>query len=105
MELRTTCKLYIIGTASADHTAIVWGMHSGRALLQYTGHTGSVNSLRFHPSKELVLTSSGDGSVHIWQCAVHLHNESSSGRMIMPSSEGRKALFSTNYGCMQINLA
>ena len=80
--------LLCLGTASADHTAIVWGMHSGRALLQYTGHKGSVNSLRFHPSKELVLTASGDGSVHIWQCAVHLHNESSSGRMIMPSSEG-----------------
>ena len=79
---------FCLGTASADHTAIVWGMHSGRALLQYTGHKGSVNSLRFHPSKELVLTASGDGSVHIWQCAVHLHNESSSGRMIMPSSEG-----------------
>ena len=36
-------------------------------MMQYTGHTGSVNSLRFHPSKELVLTASGDGSVHIWQ--------------------------------------
>ena len=35
--------LPIIGTASADHTAIIWGMHSGRALLQYVGHTGSVN--------------------------------------------------------------
>jgi hypothetical protein len=32
--------LPIIGTASADHTAIIWGMHSGRPLLQYTGHTG-----------------------------------------------------------------
>ena len=83
---------HLLGTASADHTAIVWGMHSGRALLQYTGHKGSVNSLRFHPSKELVLTASGDGSVHIWQCAVHLHNESSSGRMIMPSSEGEHFL-------------
>ena len=71
----------IIGTASADHTAIVWGMHSGQALLQYTGHTGSVNSLRFHPNKDLVVTASGDGTVHIWQCAVHLHNESSSGRL------------------------
>lgn len=36
----------LIGTASADHTSIVWGMHSGRPLLQYTGHTGSVNSVR-----------------------------------------------------------
>ncbi len=51
------------------------------------GHTGSVNSLRFHPSKELVLTASGDGSVHIWQCAVHLHNESSSGRVASSEDE------------------
>ena len=67
--------LPILGTASADHTAMIWGMHSGQALLQYTGHTGSVNSLRFHPSKELVLTASGDGSVHIWQVG---QNESQS---------------------------
>jgi len=39
-------SLPIIGTASADHTAIVWGIHSGKPLLQYTGHSGSVNSVR-----------------------------------------------------------
>ena len=44
-------RLPILGTASADHSAIIWGMHSGQALLQYTGHAGSVNSLRFHPNK------------------------------------------------------
>ena len=117
-------RLPILGTASADHTAIIWGMHSGQvcssilklytsyysysnnlviclqfsnktvcftknfqALLQYTGHAGSVNSLRFHPSKELVLTASGDGTAHIWQCAVHLTNESSSGRMASSEDE------------------
>ena len=58
-----------------------------QALLQYTGHAGSVNSLRFHPSKELVLTASGDGTAHIWQCAVHLTNESSSGRMASSEDE------------------
>jgi len=80
-------RLPILGTASADHTAIIWGMHSGQALLQYTGHAGSVNSLRFHPTKELVLTASGDGTAHIWQCAVHLTNESSSGRMASSEDE------------------
>jgi len=80
-------RLPILGTASADHSAIIWGMHSGQALLQYTGHAGSVNSLRFHPNKELVLTSSGDGTAHIWQCAVHLTNESSSGRMASSEDE------------------
>ena len=44
-------RLPILGTASADHTSIIWGMLSGQALLQYTGHAGSVNSLRFHPNK------------------------------------------------------
>lgn len=60
----------IVGTASADHTAAIWGIDSGRCLLQYQGHCGSVNSIKFHPNKELVLTGSGDGTAHIWQGAV-----------------------------------
>ena len=34
-----------------------------------------------------VLTASGDGTVHIWQCAVHLYNESSSGRVASSEDE------------------
>ncbi|EDW84537.1 uncharacterized protein Dwil_GK14176 [Drosophila willistoni] len=61
----------IIGTASADHTACIWGIESGRCLLQYQGHAGSVNSLKFHKHRDLVLTGSGDGTAHIWQAAVN----------------------------------
>ena len=61
----------IIATASADHTARIWGIESGRCLLQYIGHTGSVNSVRFHPTRDLVLTASGDNSAHVWQAAVN----------------------------------
>lgn len=61
----------IIATASADHTAKIWGMDSCRCLLQYTGHSGSVNSVRFHPTKDLALSASGDGSAHVWQAAVN----------------------------------
>lgn len=61
----------IIGTASADHTACIWGIESGRCLLQYTGHVGSVNSIKFHQNRDLVLTGSGDGTAHIWQAAVN----------------------------------
>jgi len=68
-------NLPILATGSADQTANIWGMHSGHCLLQYQGHSGSVNSIRFHPNKELVLTASGDGTAHIWQCAVNLFNE------------------------------
>ena len=34
-----------------------------------------------------MLTASGDGTAHIWQCAVHLTNESSSGRMASSEDE------------------
>ncbi|KAK0182928.1 hypothetical protein PV327_001013 [Microctonus hyperodae] len=61
----------IIATASADHTARVMAMDSGRCLLQYIGHGGSVNSIRFHPTIDLALTASGDCSAHIWQAAVN----------------------------------
>ncbi|XP_037953762.1 WD repeat-containing protein 37-like [Teleopsis dalmanni] len=61
----------IIGTASADHTACIWSIESGRCLLQYQGHAGSVNSIKFHQNRDLVLTGSGDGTAHIWQAAVN----------------------------------
>jgi len=60
----------IIATASADHTARIWAIDSARCLLQYIGHNGSVNSVRFHPNRELALSASGDGTAHVWQAAV-----------------------------------
>ncbi|KAK8403839.1 hypothetical protein O3P69_000132 [Scylla paramamosain] len=60
----------VIATASADQTACVWGIDGGKNLLQYTGHSGSVNSVKFHPSKDLILTSSGDHTAHIWQAVI-----------------------------------
>ena len=41
----------LVGTASADKTARVWGIDSGRCLISYQGHQGSVNSISFHPSQ------------------------------------------------------
>ena len=58
-----------MGTASADKTARIWGVDSGRCLTLYTGHTGSVNAIAFHPTQDLVLTASGDASAHIWKAA------------------------------------
>ncbi|XP_056638108.1 WD repeat-containing protein 37 isoform X1 [Diorhabda sublineata] len=61
----------VVGTASADHTACLWSIENSKCLLQYQGHIGSVNSIRFHPAKDLVLTGSGDCSAHIWQAALN----------------------------------
>ncbi|XP_017912829.1 PREDICTED: WD repeat-containing protein 37 isoform X2 [Capra hircus] len=46
----------VLGTASADHTALLWSIETGRSLAKYTGHVGSVNSIKFHPSEQLALT-------------------------------------------------
>lgn len=62
----------VLGTASADHTALLWSIETGRSLAKYTGHVGSVNSIKFHPSEQLALTASGDQTAHVWRYAVQL---------------------------------
>uniref|UniRef100_A0A146KNQ2 WD repeat-containing protein 37 n=3 Tax=Lygus hesperus TaxID=30085 RepID=A0A146KNQ2_LYGHE len=62
----------LIGTASADRTACIWLVEAGKIVLRYVGHTGSVNSIRFHPSRDLVLTASGDQTAHIWHAAFNV---------------------------------
>lgn len=100
----------LIGTASADTTARLWYLNShsnsatqnqlspipssqnqqycnnnlqtnGFCIQQYCGHTGSVNSVRFHPrffkdATNLILTGSGDCQAHIWQCVLSPVNDS-----------------------------
>jgi len=61
----------LIASASADHLSCIFSIDSGKCLLKYEGHSGSVNSVKFHPSKDLMLTSSGDNTAHIWQGAVN----------------------------------
>ena len=39
---------------------------TGECVATYHGHSGSVNCIRFHVDKQLVLTVSGDSSAHIW---------------------------------------
>ena len=49
-----------------DHTARIWNAESGKCVLQYSGHQGSVNAIRFNPVQDLVVTTSGDETAHIW---------------------------------------
>ncbi|XP_058291391.1 WD repeat-containing protein 37 [Hylobates moloch] len=50
----------VLGTASADHTALLWSIETGKCLVKYAGHVGSVNSIKFHPSEQLALTDCTD---------------------------------------------
>lgn len=58
-----------------DYTAKIWCIETGKILLQYYGHKGSVNSIRFHPCSDLVLTASGDQGAHIWKVAIPAYSD------------------------------
>ncbi|XP_071941602.1 WD repeat-containing protein 37-like [Antedon mediterranea] len=78
----------VLGTASADRSARLWSIETGTCLLQYVGHSGSVNSIRFHPKEPLVLTASGDSTAHVWKSTVSLPvaSQISEGNRSNPSS-------------------
>ncbi|XP_003387860.1 PREDICTED: WD repeat-containing protein 37-like [Amphimedon queenslandica] len=73
----------ILGSASADTTASLWDVNAGTMLLKYTGHTGSVNCITFHPMDQIACTASGDGTAHVWKTTVtalgkqHMKHDSS----------------------------
>jgi len=54
-------------TGSQDHTARLWDVVSGQQLRVFTGHADSVPGVAFSPDGKLVLTSSMDGSVRLWE--------------------------------------
>lgn len=67
------------GTTPPPHTSSL--ISSGFCVQQYCGHSGSVNSLRFHPrfftdATNLILTASGDCQAHIWQSVLSPFHDS-----------------------------
>ncbi|KAL7062922.1 hypothetical protein AAHC03_0135 [Spirometra sp. Aus1] len=56
----------LVATASADTTVRLWSNSElANCLLVYSGHSGSVNSVRFRAADQLMLTCSGDGTAHL----------------------------------------
>uniref|UniRef100_A0AAY4B7X9 WD repeat-containing protein 37 n=1 Tax=Denticeps clupeoides TaxID=299321 RepID=A0AAY4B7X9_9TELE len=68
----TRTQPLVLGTASADHCAMLWSIETGKCVLKYAGHAGSVNSIKFHPTEQMALTASGDQTAHIWRYMVQL---------------------------------
>ncbi|XP_068199975.1 WD repeat-containing protein 37 isoform X2 [Antennarius striatus] len=68
----TRTQPVVLGTSSADHSALLWSIETGKCLLKYAGHAGSVNSIKFHPTEQMALTASGDQTAHIWRYMVQL---------------------------------
>lgn len=71
VNIYSICKNYDGNIKYLDQTAKIWNADTGRCLLSYTGHSGSVNSVAIYPENNadelIVLTASGDRSAHLWK--------------------------------------
>jgi WD40 repeat protein len=56
----------LLVSGSADRTARIWDVETGKLVHALTGHAFGVTSVSFSPSGRLVLTSSVDGDARIW---------------------------------------
>uniref|UniRef100_A0A4W5LU34 WD repeat-containing protein 37 n=1 Tax=Hucho hucho TaxID=62062 RepID=A0A4W5LU34_9TELE len=65
----TRTQPMVLGTASADHSAMLWSIETGKCLLKYLGHAGSGV---FEASISAMSTASGDQTAHIWRYMVQL---------------------------------
>lgn len=64
----------ILVTASADHTARVWGLDKGQCMAVLQGHTASVTAVVVDEFGRFAVTGSADGTGRVWdlhsgQCA------------------------------------
>ncbi|XP_074575000.1 transcriptional corepressor LEUNIG-like isoform X2 [Curcuma longa] len=67
-DVRFSSSLPRLATSSFDKTVRVWDADNpGYSLRTFTGHSTSVMSLDFHPSKEdLICSCDGDGEMRFW---------------------------------------
>ncbi|MEZ5327949.1 MAG: protein kinase [Verrucomicrobiales bacterium] len=56
-------------TGSADHTAMLWDVETGRAMLTLKGHTMLVDQVKFYPDGKRILTRSWDRTQRVWEVA------------------------------------
>lgn len=78
-------------TASADETARLWDVKTGRELRQYLGHTGPVYCLAVSADGRTLVTGAQDNSVRVWDIPlakpilrVAGHDTSASGISLSP---------------------
>jgi WD40 repeat protein/serine/threonine protein kinase len=57
------------GGDQLDPSVKVWDAASGKLLVTLAGHEGTINSVRFSPDSQRIVTSSDDRTVKVWEAA------------------------------------
>ncbi len=57
---------WVAGAAGFDDKAYVWNLESGKEVAELAGHASIIESVRFHPDSELLVTASFDRTARIW---------------------------------------
>ena len=55
-----------MASGSCDKTVGVWEVWSGEQVWSGVGHEGAVVSLAYHPSGELLASTSADRTIRLW---------------------------------------
>jgi eukaryotic-like serine/threonine-protein kinase len=80
-----------LATGSADQTARIWDVATGKAVSPPLSHDGPVNWVEFQSDGTSLLTASTDGTIRIWNAA---DGRPSGGRWLTHGSPVRLARFS-----------
>ena len=61
-----------IASASADRTAKVWDVATGKEILILKGHSGDIKAVTFSPDGSRIATGGLDGTVKLWDARTGL---------------------------------
>ena len=48
-----------------DRQALIWDLRNGQSVQSFEGHESDINSVKYHPSGDAIVTGSDDGTVSL----------------------------------------
>lgn len=52
-------------SAGCDRQALIWDLRNGQSVQSFEGHESDINSVKYHPNGDAIVTGSDDGTVSL----------------------------------------